>query len=48
MDEGIGLTFTLQGFATHIQENVPLTVGSAVSLPVAMKVSFESSYATPL
>ena len=33
------LTFTLQGFATHVQENVPLTVGGAISLPVAMQVS---------
>jgi hypothetical protein len=33
------VTFTLQGFATHIQENVTLTVGQSVLLPVSMKVS---------
>ena len=33
------LTFTLAGFATHVNENVALTVGQAITLPVAMKVS---------
>ena len=33
------LNFSLSGFATHVQENVELTVGQAISLPVAMKVS---------
>jgi carboxypeptidase family protein len=33
------VTFTLSGFATYVQENVPLTVGQTVTLPVAMKVS---------
>jgi hypothetical protein len=33
------VTFTLQGFATMVQENVQLTVGQAVTLPIAMKVS---------
>jgi hypothetical protein len=33
------VTFSLQGFATLVQENVQLTVGQAVTLPVAMKVS---------
>jgi len=33
------VTFTLPGFATHVQENVQLTVGQALTLPVAMKVS---------
>src|SRR5688572_23534352 len=32
------LTLTLGGFATHVQEDVPLTVGQTVTLPVAMKV----------
>ena len=32
------VTFTLGGFATHVQEDVPLTVGETVTLPVAMKV----------
>src|SRR5687767_3939251 len=32
------LTFTLGGFATHVQEDVPITVGQTVTLPVAMKV----------
>ncbi len=33
------VTFTLAGFATHVQDNVPLTVGQAITLPVSMKVS---------
>jgi hypothetical protein len=33
------VTFTLSGFATMVQENVQLTVGQAITLPVAMKVS---------
>jgi hypothetical protein len=33
------VTFTLSGFATMVQENIQLTVGQAVTLPVAMKVS---------
>jgi hypothetical protein len=33
------VTFTLSGFATYVQENIALTVGQAVNLPVAMKVS---------
>jgi hypothetical protein len=33
------VTFSLSGFATHVQENIQLTVGQAVTLPVAMKVS---------
>ena len=33
------VTFTLSGFATLVQENVQLTVGQAVTLPAAMKVS---------
>ena len=33
------VTCTLAGFATHVQENIVLTVGQAVTLPVAMKVS---------
>jgi outer membrane receptor protein involved in Fe transport len=33
------LTFTLQGFATIVQENLQLTVGQAITLPVSMKVS---------
>jgi carboxypeptidase family protein len=33
------ITFTLPGFATMVQQNVPLTVGQAVTLPVGMKVS---------
>ncbi len=32
------MTFTLSGFATLVQEEVPLTVGQSVTLPVAMKV----------
>src|SRR4030095_8631993 len=33
------LTFTLSGFATMVQENLPLTVGQALTLPIVMKVS---------
>ncbi|HXW05468.1 MAG TPA: carboxypeptidase regulatory-like domain-containing protein, partial [Vicinamibacterales bacterium] len=33
------VTFSLEGFATVVQENVTLTVGQAVNLPVSMKVS---------
>ena len=33
------VTFTLPGFASLVQENLVLTVGQTVSLPVAMKVS---------
>lgn len=33
------LTFSKQGFATIIQENVNLTVGQTITLPVTMKVS---------
>jgi Carboxypeptidase regulatory-like domain/TonB-dependent Receptor Plug Domain len=33
------VTFTLSGFATVVQENVALTVGQAITLPIAMKVS---------
>jgi hypothetical protein len=33
------VTFTLQGFATMVQENVQLTVGQAITLPISMKVS---------
>ena len=33
------VTFTLAGFATVVQESVPLTVGQSVNLPVSMKVS---------
>ena len=33
------LTFALQGFATMVQENVQLTVGQAITLPISMKVS---------
>ena len=33
------VSFTLPGFATHVQENVALTVGQSITLPVAMKVS---------
>ena len=40
------VTFTLSGFATLVQENVPLTVGQAVTLPVAMKVSGVSETVT--
>ena len=40
------MTFTLSGFATHIQENIVLTVGQAITLPVAMKVSGVSETVT--
>jgi hypothetical protein len=33
------VTFSLTGFATTVQENVQLTVGQAITLPVTMKVS---------
>ncbi len=33
------VTLTLAGFATHVQDNVPLTVGQSINLPIAMKVS---------
>ncbi len=33
------VTFTLSGFATMVQENLQLTVGQAVTLPIVMKVS---------
>jgi len=33
------VTFTLSGFAVHIQENVQLTVGQVINLPVALRVS---------
>jgi hypothetical protein len=33
------MSFTLAGFATTVQENVLLTVGQSINLPVAMKVS---------
>ena len=33
------VTFTLTGFATLVHENVPLTVGQSVTLPVTMPVS---------
>ena len=33
------VTLTLSGFATYVQENVALTVGQSISLPVAMKVA---------
>ncbi len=40
------MTFTLSGFATHIQENIVLTVGQAITMPVAMKVSGVSETVT--
>jgi Carboxypeptidase regulatory-like domain/TonB-dependent Receptor Plug Domain len=40
------MTFTLSGFATHIQENVVLTVGQSITMPVAMKVSGVSETVT--
>jgi Carboxypeptidase regulatory-like domain/TonB-dependent Receptor Plug Domain/TonB dependent receptor len=40
------LTFTLSGFATMVQDNVPLTVGQAVTLPIVMKVSGVSETVT--
>ena len=33
------LTFSLSGFATLVQENLPLTVGQAITIPAVMKVS---------
>ena len=33
------LSFSLTGFATHVQDNVELTVGQSITLPIAMKVS---------
>jgi hypothetical protein len=33
------VTFTLQGFATIVQENVQLTVGQSLVVPAVMKVS---------
>ena len=33
------LNFSLSGFATHVQDNVELTVGQTITLPIAMKVS---------
>jgi Carboxypeptidase regulatory-like domain/TonB dependent receptor-like, beta-barrel/TonB-dependent Receptor Plug Domain len=40
------VTFTLSGFATMVQDNVPLTVGQAVTLPIVMKVSGVSETVT--
>ena len=40
------VTFTLSGFATMVQENIQLTVGQAVSLPIVMKVSGVSETVT--
>jgi Carboxypeptidase regulatory-like domain/TonB-dependent Receptor Plug Domain len=40
------VTFTLPGFSTLVQENISLTVGQAVTLPVAMKVSGVSETVT--
>lgn len=33
------VTFTVAGFATYVQENVQLTIGQAITLPVSLKVS---------
>ena len=33
------VTFSLPGFASHVQENVVLTVGQSITLPIAMKVA---------
>ena len=33
------VTCTLSGFATYVQENIVLTVGQAITLPIGMKVS---------
>ena len=33
------VTFTLPGFASHVQENVVLTIGQSITLPIAMKVA---------
>jgi outer membrane receptor protein involved in Fe transport len=40
------MTFTLAGFATHVQGNVVLTVGQSITLPVSMKVSGVSETVT--
>jgi hypothetical protein len=32
------VTFTLGGFAPHVQQDVPVTVGQSVTIPVAMRV----------
>jgi hypothetical protein len=40
------VTFTLSGFATMVQENIQLTVGQSVTLPVVMKVSGVSETVT--
>ena len=40
------VTFTLSGFATTVQENVQLTVGQSITLPVVMKVSGVSETVT--
>ena len=32
------MSLTLSGFATYVQEDVPVTVGQSVTIPVAMKV----------
>jgi hypothetical protein len=36
---GYRVTFSLSGFATLVQDNLPLTVGQAVTLPATMSVS---------
>jgi hypothetical protein len=33
------VTFTLPGFASHVQENVVLTIGQSITLPIALKVA---------
>ena len=40
------LAFTLPGFASHVQENVVLTVGQTITLPIAMKVAGVSETVT--
>ncbi len=40
------VTFTLAGFATTVQENIQLTVGQSVTMPVTMKVSGVSETVT--
>jgi hypothetical protein len=40
------VSFTLPGFASHVQENVVLTVGQSITLPVAMRVSGVSETVT--
>ena len=40
------VSFMLPGFASHVQENVVLTVGQSITLPVAMKVSGVSETVT--